>query len=159
MQAMLATDSAAMPAPPLFLVVGAILVFSAIGWVISVVFEMPGEFGDLGDPDNVLAESVTRGTLLAAPLTTLIGLVVLSLLIWRGNRWLRSVGLLGMMILGVLFVVGNLGEPLDPEASDPPLALLLVWRAIGTGLSVSLAALAAAALYRTLRPGSDLPAA
>ena len=114
--------------------------------MISIGAKWPKEFDGVGDPNNVASEFVTQGTLLAAPLTTLIALVVFTALT-RLQRWLAAAGLAGLTLLGVLFTIGTLGEPFDPVASDAPLALLIVWRVIGLVLCLSLLGLASAALY------------
>jgi hypothetical protein len=130
-------------------VAGAVLALNLIGWAISVAAELPAEFD--GVRDDVLADSVTAGTLLAAPLTALVALIVLSLLAWFGGRWLGSVGLLGLIALGVVFTIGNLGEPLDPEASDPPTAFLVTWRIVAVGLCGALIVAAAVQMVYRVR--------
>jgi len=145
------------PRALMLLVAGAVVVLNATGWVISVAAELPSEFDGVRDPDEVLSDSVTVGTLLAAPLTTLVALGVAMLLAWRGGRWLRSAGLVGAAVLGVLFTVGTLAEPLHPEASDPPVAFLLAWKVLAAGLCAGLAILSAVALYRTWRSGETRP--
>ena len=135
----------------LLAVVGAHLVLNLVGLVISVAGRMPAEFGGVGDPDKVLGEFFTRGTLLAAPLAPLVALVAFTVFAWRGGRWLAMLGFLGLAVIGILFVIGNLGEPLEPEASDPHIAFLIVWRAISIGLSGALAGLSARGLYDRLR--------
>jgi len=51
----------------------------------------------------------------------------------------------------VLFVVGNIGEPLHPKASDAPVAFLVVWRVVGIGLAIGLIGLAGTELHRKVR--------
>ena len=130
--------------------IATLLAFNALGLVVSLIEKAPKEFGGVGDPDNVLGEFPTQGTLFAAPLAPLL---VLILGLWlRGcGRWFAILGLLAVIVVGVLFVVGTLGEPWQPQASDPPLALLIVWRSVGIALSVSLIGLAGADLYGKVR--------
>jgi hypothetical protein len=46
-----------------------------------------------------------------------------------------------MAVIGLLFTVGHLGEPLHPETSDPPVAFLVVWRVLGVTLALAMSAL------------------
>lgn len=133
-------------------VVGALLVFNVVGFVIAVAAELPAEFDGVRDPDDVLLDSVTVGSALAAPLTTLVALSVCALVACLPFRWLAVVGLLGMIVLGALFIVGTIGEPLHPEASDPPVASLVVWRAIAIAMCVLLIAPSALEAFHRLRP-------
>jgi hypothetical protein len=129
----------------------ALLIGNALGLVISVAAGWPAEFGGVGDPENVLGEFPSRGTLLAAPIAPLIVLVVGLVLALRGNRWLASLGLLALVVVPVLFVIGTLGEPLRPQASDPPVAFLIVWRTVFIALSVALVVFAGLELWRRAR--------
>ena len=132
----------------------ALLVLNAIGAVISVAAEWPTEFDTEGDPEKVLEDLPTRGTLLAAPLSVLIVLVVATALTWLRNRWLASIGLAVLIALCLLFTIGTLGEPLHPEASDPPVAFLIVWKIVVLGVIGSLVALSLIGLYRRWRPAT-----
>jgi hypothetical protein len=128
-----------------------LLLGNIIGLVISVAARWPAEFGGVGDPDNVLGEFFTRGTLLAAPPPPLIALAVGVVLALRGGRWLGALGLLTMIVVAALFIIGTLGEPLRPQASDPPIAFLFAWQAGFIALSAAQIALAGIELWRRIR--------
>lgn len=109
------------------LLIGVTIVFNLIGFAIAAAGEYPSEFDcDSCAANDVLADSVTKGSLLAAPLTVLVVLAVVPLLAWRGGRWLRALGAAAGLVLGIIFMIGIWGEPLDPDKSDPPLAFLVV---------------------------------
>lgn len=133
--------------------IGATIVFNLIGLVIAVAEKYPGEFDCTCDRDSVLGDSVTTGSLLAAPITTLVALAVAALLVWRARRWLAMLGAAGALGLGVIFIIATIGEPLHPEKSDPPFAFLLAWRIVGVGLAAGLVVLAAACLFGRLTGG------
>lgn len=137
-------------------VVVALLVFNAVGFVIAVAAELPAEFDGVRDPDDVLSDSVTVGSALAAPLTTLVVLSVCALLACLRSRWFAVIGLLGLIVLGTLFILGTVGEPLHPEASDPPVAFLLVWRATAVALCIMLIVVAALEAFSRLRRGGTI---
>ena len=133
------------------LLIVAIIVFNLIGFVIAVAGEYPSEFDcDSCAPGDVLADSITKGSLLAAPLSVLVLLAIVAVFAWRGGRRLGALGALIGLVLGVVFMIGIWGEPLDPERSDPPLAFLVVWRVLATAISVALISLSGLALYGRL---------
>ena len=136
----------------LFAVVAALLVLNAAGLIISVVAELPTEFDTTPDPDNVLEDSVSKGTLLAGPMTAMAALIVAAVFVRWGGRWLGALGFVIAIVIGVLFTIGSFGEPLQPEASDPPVAFLVAWKVVGVGLALALAGLSATGLYRRVRP-------
>ena len=45
---------------------------------------------------------------------------------------------IGLALLGVVYVIGNLGEPLDPERSDPPVIVYGAFRIIGVAGALAL---------------------
>lgn len=97
------------------LLIGGIIAFNLIGFVIAVAGEYPSEFDcDSCTADGVLADAATKGSLLAAPLTVLVVLAIVVLLTWRGGR----LGAVAGLLIGVVFMIGVWGEPLDPEKSD-----------------------------------------
>ena len=130
--------------------IGVMILFNLLGFAIAVAAELPSEFDCACDPDEVLRDSVTRGSLLAAPLTVLVVLAIAALLIWTSGRWLGALGALAALALGVASVVGLFGEPLHPELSDPPFAFLVAWRVVAVSLSAALLALSATTLYGRL---------
>ena len=131
-------------------VVGLILVLNTIGLVIALVGEMPKEFGGAGDPSNVLGEAPLQGTLLSAPLAPILVLIGMAWLSYRSN-WLGVIGLLGMIVVCVLFTVGYLGEPLHPKASDPPVAFIVAWKLIGIPIVLTLIAVCGLRLVEKVR--------
>ena len=131
--------------------VALLLLGNIVGLLISVLAGWPAEFGAVGDQDNVLGEFFRRGTLLAAPPAPLLALVVSALLAFGRKRWLSVLGLLGLIVVAALFIVGTLGEPLRPQASDPPVAFLFAWQAGFIVVSVALITLAAVDILRRFR--------
>jgi hypothetical protein len=138
-------------------VVGALFALNIVGLIVSIAARWPTELDGAGDPDDVLGEFVARGTLLTSPLTTLILFAVFVLVLFTGGRLIGAAAAAGMIVTGILFTIGHLGEPLEPEMSDPPKAFLIAWRAVAVILSGSMAVLAAYELRDRLLPERPPP--
>ena len=118
-----------------------VLAVAAIGTSIAIQQGLPAEFGGRGDPDNVAGEFITRGTAMSPPLTTLLVLVGAVALCLRRDL-LAKLGLVGIIVLGVLFTIGGLAEPNDPQGSSVPAALHGVLKFLGVAASITMALLA-----------------
>jgi len=103
----------------------------------------------VGDPDDVSGEWVTRGTLFTPPLALLLVQAALTALALVRRRVWQIVAAVGLALLGVVYLVAGLAEPLDPAASDPNVLVYWLLRLVGllgaaalvvTGLAASLAA-------------------
>lgn len=118
-----------------------LLGFWMIVTVVSIDHGWTAELTDVGNPDDVSAEWVTRGTLFSPPLAPMIAQAALTALAFaRGRVWQVIAGG-GLAVLGCLYVVGGLGEPFDPVASDPNVVASALLRIAGL---VGAAALVAA---------------
>jgi len=114
------------------LVLWTILTFVAVwrGW--------PAEFSGLGDPDRVGDEWLSRGTLLSPPLTALVAHVAFTLLALVERRPTLLIAGFGLAVVGALYTVASVGEPLHPERSDPPIGLLVLVKVLGVGGALGL---------------------
>src|SRR5438105_3458700 len=102
----------------------AVLVENAVATVVGMKQRWPAAFGVTPDPAYI---TLLSGSAIAAPpvpLLLLIGCTMLVLLPWR---WLRIAGAVGAALLGILFVIGTLGEPTTfrPESALEELFHLL----------------------------------
>jgi hypothetical protein len=116
-----------------------LLGFWLIVTVVSIDHGWTAEFGDVGDPNDVSGEWASRGTLFSPPLAPMIAQALLTALALVQRRIWQLVAGAGLALLGVLYVVGGLGEPLDPVASDPGVvvyALLRLTGLVGAGALV-----------------------
>jgi hypothetical protein len=103
----------------------AFFAYAALAAIVSILLGWPAQFGGRGDPAQVAVEFVVRGTATAPPLLPLIALGVAGWSARFAGRWgLLAAGVLS--ILGVLFVVGGLGEILAPEPTTAPRPVLIV---------------------------------
>lgn len=132
-----------------------LLLLNLVGAAISIAARWPAETGGIADPDRVASDFVTRGTLLAAPLLTLVLLAAGALLVIQGGRLVAASGLVGLILIAVIMTIGTLGSPLQPEASDPPVAFLVVWRGLSLVLLGLLAVLGSYELRDRLMPRSE----
>ena len=131
-----------------------LLVYWLITTAIAIDQGWPAEFGSVGDPTDVAGEWVSRGTLLSPPLVPMLAQGLFTLLALARRRGWRIVAGLGLAALGVLYTIGGLGEPLDPEASNPPVALYAALRVAGLVGCIALAALAVATVMQVIRAHS-----
>ena len=106
------------------------LVNAAIGTLLAVQGNLPSEFfGKDGKPalEDFL---IGNGTALSPPLYLCIVAILLIVLAFQLRR-LGTFGTMGLVILGVGFVIGALGEPitykvLNPVTFDLPKALIVM---------------------------------
>jgi hypothetical protein len=109
-----------------------LLGFWLIITVVSIDHGWAAEFGDAGDPTDVSGKWVSRGTLFTPPLWQLVAGV-------------------GLALLGVLYLVGGLAEPIDPAASDPNVVVYWLLRLVGLAGAAALVVTAAAAAIAAWR--------
>jgi hypothetical protein len=99
-----------------------------LGLFVSIDQGWAYEFGGIGDPDNVSGQWMEKGTYLAPPLAPALAFLAgLALSLIRG--FVGALGAVLMMLVCVLFLIGTVGEPWDPRGFDPPLAVILLFRA------------------------------
>ncbi len=122
----------------------AVLVLEVVVLIpIAVIANLPSQFGAAGT--DAAAELVSRGTAITAPGVTLV-VLALALLALRIEGGWAIAGAIGTGIIGVLMLVGALGEAFAPATADVSKAVLVV-SGIGVGaLGLGMAALAATAL-------------
>jgi hypothetical protein len=139
----------------LLLVSGALLVYWVAMFVLAVTQDWPAEFG-AGEEDRpeTIPEWIWRGSLVHAPLPPLVAQLVFTGLVQkRARRW-RMIGGFSLAVVGALYTIGGLGEPLRPELSDPPRVPYLALRAVGVALSLALTGFGIAAAL-SARRGDD----
>ena len=106
------------------------LLNAALGTLLAVQANLPAEF--LGKDNKPALEDflIGNGTALSAPLYLCIILALFILLSFQPHR-LGTLGIAGLTILGICFIIGALGEPitykaLNPSTFDLPKALVVV---------------------------------
>ena len=145
------------PARALVLVSGLLLVYALVAMVVAITQDWPAEFSTTSadDPETVV-QWIVRGSLISAPLAPLVAQVVLTGLALLERPGWRVFAGIGFALLGVVYVIGNLGEPLDPERSDPPVIVYGAFRMIGVAGALALlvlGVLTARSAIRELRTG------
>ena len=127
------------PARALALVSCLLLVYGLVAATVAIRQDWPAEFGTTraDDPETVV-QWVVRGSLISAPLAPLVAQVVLTGLALLERPGWRVFAGIGFALLGVVYVIGNLGEPLDPERSDPPVIVYGAFRIIGVAGALAL---------------------
>ena len=128
----------------------AFFIYAAVAAVVSVLAGWPAQFGGAGDPANVGGEFLSRGTAIAPPLVPLVALGGGALLVRKGGWW-GAVGAVTLLLLGVVFVIGGLGEALAPSPLTAPRVVLVVGAVLAVGGGVTLASLSVAALVAMRR--------
>jgi hypothetical protein len=130
-----------------------LLGFWLIVTVVSIDHGWAAELGDVGDPDDVSGEWVSRGTLFSPPLAPLLAQGALTALALVQRRVWQLVAGVGLALLGVLYLVGGLAEPLDPAASDPNVVVYWLLRLTGLLGAAALVVTGAAAAIAAWRRG------
>jgi hypothetical protein len=130
-----------------------LLGFWLIITVVSIDHGWAAEFGDVGDPTDVSGEWISRGTLFTPPLAPLVAQAALTALALVQRRVWQLVAGVGLALLGVLYLVGGLGEPIDPAASDPNVVVYWLLRLTGLLGAAALVVTGAAAAIAAWRRG------
>jgi hypothetical protein len=113
---------------------------SVIGLVLALVFEWPAQLGGgSGQPTITMEDLVLNGTVTSLPLFPWIALTVFALLA-RSRRWWGTAAVVGLVLLGALFVFGGLGEVFAPESSTEivPRAVLVIGGMVYVGFGFAL---------------------
>lgn len=95
------------------------LAVAAVGAFVAVTQKLPYHFGGDGDPNNVWGDFVHgSGTAMSPPLGVL-ALFVVAMAVATRRNWLGRVGIALMVLFGLAFLVGGLGEPLTFDSMNP----------------------------------------
>ena len=101
------------------------LLNALIGTLLAIQANLPAEFfGKDGKPalEDFL---IGNGTALSAPLYLCIILALFIILAFRPKR-LGTLGILGLTILGICFIIGAMGEPITYKVLNPATLKALV---------------------------------
>jgi hypothetical protein len=142
------TDAPTAPASAARLLVRVCLVSTGLllaATVLAIVAGWPAQFGGAGDPEAVAAEFLTRGTALSPPAVPL-ALFVAAALLSRRRGAGGVVAIVVLMVLGVVFVVGGLGEAMAPATADVPVIALTASGVAAALLGVAVLVLSVLAL-------------
>ncbi len=91
------------------------LISGIAGTMLSIRDHLPAQFGGIISGDNVFLDFLTwMGTALSPPLALLLAQVVLTVFVFRPGR--VKVGIVGLTILGAMYTLGQLGEPILGQA-------------------------------------------
>ena len=126
----------------LVLVSSLVLVYWVVAIAVAITQDWPAEFSTSpsDDPETV-GQWIVRGSLISAPLAPILAQVVLTGLALLERPGWRIVSGFGFAVLGVVYTIGTLGEPLDPERSDPPVLVYAGFRVLGLAAALSFVAL------------------
>jgi uncharacterized BrkB/YihY/UPF0761 family membrane protein len=123
----------------------ATVVLNAAAAAVAVSQRWPAAFGVTPDPDHIAQNWLTSGTAISAPLAPIVALAAFIALANARSRRAQVVGFLGSLIVGVLFVIGQLGEPTLMRPESP---LEATFHVVGLVLALILIATAGAGLTR-----------
>jgi hypothetical protein len=89
---------------------------SVAGAILSISQHLPARFGGILSGNDVAMDFLTfNGTALSPALFMLLAQVAFMVLALGSGRG-RRVGIIGLTVLGALYVLGQLGEPIAVEA-------------------------------------------
>ena len=114
-----------------------------VATVAAIVLNLPAQFGGVGT--DAASEFAARGTAISPPLGPLIVLAASLALLRRNDRW-ATVGCVIVLVLGVLFGIGSIGEAVAAETPDVSKTVLVGSGIVGVLIGASLVAMAIAAL-------------
>ena len=124
----------------LVLIAALIFVVSAVGLVLTVVFQWPTQFDGSGNPNVTAGEAVGGGTVTSLPLLPWVALAAFAFLA-LSRRWWGSLGVVVLCLLGGLFIIGAFGEAFAPSTPRVPRAVLVgagvVYGVLGLSLVLS----------------------
>ncbi len=135
----------------LFSVALLICVLSVVGFILAYIFQWPSEFviGEVAEHNVTLAD-IGSGTVTSLPLAPWIALVVFALLA-RSRRWWGTLAVVVLCLLGVLFIIGGLGEVFTPPTPYVPRAVLITSGVVAALLGLALLVLGIADLIDRVR--------
>ena len=116
-------------------VVIATLVVNAAAVAVAVANGWPAEFGTHNDPHRVADQWIASGTAISAPLAPLVVLAVCGALVGMRSRRLGLIGAIGATCVGVLAIIGELGEP---TLRHPVNTLEALFHVVGVVLGVGI---------------------
>ncbi len=108
----------------LVLIAALIFVVSTVGLVLAIIFQWPTQFDGSGNPNVTAGEVVTGGTATSIPLGPWVALAVFAFLA-RSRRWWGTLAVVILCLLGVIFIIGGLGEAFAPPTPFVPRAVLI----------------------------------
>ena len=108
----------------LVLIAALIFVVSTLGLVLAIIFQWPTRFDGSGNPNVTAGEVVIGGTATSIPLGPWVALAVFAFLA-RSRRWWGTLAVVILCLLGVIFIIGGLGEAFAPPTPFVPRAVLI----------------------------------
>ena len=121
------------------------LASAAAGTVLAINNHLPARFGGILHGNDVAMDFLTlNGTALSAPLFMLLVLVAFTALALGSGRT-GLVGVVGLTVLGAMFVLGQMGEPILVETLqtfNPAQAVILAANLLFAALMALFGALA-----------------
>jgi hypothetical protein len=92
------------------------LISASVGTLLAVRAHLPANFAGLLHGYDVVNDFLTwRGTALSAPFSLLFIQLVLTIGV-LSSGWIEKAGVVGLTILGVCYIIGQLGEPIVEQA-------------------------------------------
>lgn len=134
-----------MPVPQqrLFTLGVVVLVAAIVATVIAVIVNLPAQFGDVGTDAG--SEFASRGTVISPPIAPLIALAASLVLLRRNDVWATAACVV-IALLGILFVIGSVGEAAADATPDVSKGVLVGAGVVGAAIGSALVVLAIRAL-------------
>ena len=129
-----------------------VVAVSVLGFVLAWVFQWPSDFVVGAEPDSeVTLTDFVNGTVTSIPLPPLLVLIVAAPLS-RSRRWWGALATGVVAMLGVLFLIGGVGE-LTSDNPHVPRAVLLIAGVLYVLAGLALVCSGALALRSRVRAG------
>lgn len=128
---------------------------SVVGLVLALIFEWPAQLGGGdGKEDLTFRDAILFGSVTSLPPVPWVALTLFAWLI-RSSRWWGAAAVVGLVLLGALFIFGGLGEAFAPESSTEivPRPVLVIGGFVYVGFGLALIWYGIADLRNRMRSG------
>lgn len=118
-----------------------VLVLNLVAALVAMATDWRARFDPPPDQGSVSSELALNGSAISAPVAPLALLAACALLARRDDRW-RVLGLLGIALAGLLFLIGAIGELTASPSEHTPRAVLVFAGVLHSTIGAALITLA-----------------
>ncbi|MDP8907723.1 MAG: hypothetical protein M3N47_01105 [Chloroflexota bacterium] len=133
--------AAARSRPPAWHAAAAALVINLIAAGVAMATDWRARFDPPPDQGSVASELALNGSAISAPIAPLALLAACALLARRQDRW-RVLGLIGIAVTGLVFIVAAIGEITASPSEHTPQAVLIFAGILSSTIGAALITLA-----------------
>ncbi len=133
--------AAGRPRPRAWQAAAGVLVLNPIAALVAMATDWRARFDPPPDQGSVASELALNGSAISAPIAPLALLTACALLARRQDRW-RVLGLVGIALIGLVFIVAAIGEITASPSEHTPQAVLIFAGILSSTIGAALLTLA-----------------